>query len=45
MCTDRYQLSHKLKLLYAKYISVFTREDKDTIEKIIDLIDSYLDFK
>lgn len=45
MYIDRYKLSHDLKILYAKYISIFTREDKDTIEKIIDLIDSYLDFK
>lgn len=45
MYIDRYELSHKLKILYAKYISILSDEDRRTIDEIIDLIDSYLDFK
>jgi len=42
---NRYELCHDLKILYAKHISTFSNEDKKTIHDIIDLIESYLDFK
>lgn len=42
---NRYELCHDLKILYAKYVSVFSNDDKQTIQDIIDLIESYLDFK
>lgn len=42
---NRYELCHELKILYAKYISMFSNEDRQTIQNIIDLIESYLDFR
>lgn len=42
---NRYELCYELKMLYAKYISMFSNEDRKTIQDIIDLIESYLDFK